>query len=74
MADVTLPEFQRGFVALSYVLGRRGPELLSSFVSPHEDARLLAQRLAHPERERRAELLARELARVALSLEARSIK
>jgi hypothetical protein len=74
MSNVALPSFQRAFVALSYVAGRRGATLLDAFASVHADTRLLAQRLANPERERRAEVLARELSRVALSLEARSIK
>jgi ribose 1,5-bisphosphokinase PhnN len=74
MSNVELPSFQRAFVALSYVAGRRDATLLDAFASVHADTQLLAQRLANPERERRAEVLARELARVALSLEARGIK
>ena len=74
MSTVALPIFQRAFVALSYVAGRRDAELLEAFATPHDEARLFAQRLAHPERERRAEVLARELSRVALALEARSLK
>jgi hypothetical protein len=68
------PMFQRAFVALSYVAGRRGAALLEPLTMPHADARVLAQRLGHAERERRAEVLAHELARVARSLEARSIR
>ena len=74
MSSVALPTFQRAFVALSYVAGRRGAELLAAFTAPHDDTRRFAQRLAHPERERRAEVLARELSRVALAIEARSLK
>jgi hypothetical protein len=74
MSTVADPDFQRAFVALSYVAGRRDAELLQALSTTHDEARLLAQRLAHPERERRAEVLARELSRVALVLEARSIK
>jgi hypothetical protein len=74
MSNIELPPFQRAFVALSYVAGRRDAALLEAFASVHADTLLLAQRLANPERERRAEVLARELASVALALEARSIK
>ena len=74
MSSFALPTFQRAFVALSYVVGRRDAELLDAFPAPHDEARLFAQRLAHPERERRAEVLARELSRVALAVEARSFK
>jgi hypothetical protein len=74
MSSVALPIFQRAFVALSYVAGRRDAALLEAFPAPHEEARLFAQRLAHPERERRAEALARELSRIALAVEARSLK
>jgi hypothetical protein len=68
------PMFQRAFVALNYVVGRRHAALLEALATPHADARLLAQRLGHSERSRRAEVLAHELARVARALEARSIK
>jgi len=74
MSSVADPAFQRAFVALSYVAGRRADALLGGLAAPHDDARMLVQRLGHPERERRAEVLARELSRVALALEARSIK
>jgi hypothetical protein len=74
MSSVLEPVFQRAFVAVSYVAGRRNAQLLEAFTTPHEEARLLAQRLARPERERRAEVLARELSRVALALEARSFR
>jgi hypothetical protein len=74
MSSVAHPVFQRAFVALAYVAGRRDTELLDGLAAPQDEVRLLVQRLAHPERERRAEVLARELSRVALALEARSIK
>ncbi|HEX3774321.1 MAG TPA: hypothetical protein VHV51_07640 [Polyangiaceae bacterium] len=74
MTSAAHPDFQRAFVALSYVAGRRGGELLEPLSAPHDDAKVFAQRLAHPERERRAEILARELARIAVALEARSVK
>lgn len=74
MADLGSAEFQRAFAALSYLAGRRDADLLGAFKQPHPEARLFAQRLGHPERERRAEVLARELARVVSSLEARKLK
>ncbi|HEY4105568.1 MAG TPA: hypothetical protein VGM44_16835 [Polyangiaceae bacterium] len=74
MTSAAHPDFQRAFVALSYVMGRRGDELLESLRSSHDEAKAFTRRLAHPERERRAEILARELARVALALDARSVK
>lgn len=74
MSRIALPTFQRAFVALSYVAGRRDSALLEAFLTPHGEARLVAQRLAHPERERRAEVLARELSGIASALEARRIK
>lgn len=68
------PAFQRGFVALSYMMGRREAELLEPLPAAQEEARALARGLAHPERARRAELLARELSRLALAVEARRVK
>jgi hypothetical protein len=67
-------EFQCAFAAMSYLVGRRGDELLEPFPAPERDARALQRRLAHPERERRAEALAGALGPVASALEARSIK
>ncbi|HYQ03963.1 MAG TPA: hypothetical protein VER96_35060 [Polyangiaceae bacterium] len=67
-------EFQCAFAAVSYLAGRREAELLEPFTAPHLEARALQSRLTHPERERRAEALARELSRLASSLEARAIK
>jgi len=67
-------DFQCAFAVVSYLAGRRDRELLEPFTKPHLEARALQSRLAHPERERRAEALARELSRLASALEARSIK
>jgi len=67
-------DFQCAFAAVSYLAGRRETELLAPFATPQLEARALQSRFAHPERERRAEALARELARLASALEARSIK
>ncbi len=74
MGNVAEPAFQRAFVALSYFAGRRDAELTAPFAELHAETKTLVQRLAHPERERRAEVLARELSRVAFALEARRLK
>ncbi len=74
MADPASPDFQRAFAAISYMVGRRDAELLEPLRAPHDEARAFARRLAHPERERRAEILACELARLGASLETRVIK
>jgi len=74
MSSVARPAFQKAFVALSYVAGRRDAQLVTAFRTVSDETRSFVQRLTHPERERRAEALARELSRVALSLEARSYK
>jgi len=74
MTDPASPDFQRAFAAMSYMVGRREGELLEPLPPAKEEARALARRLTHPERERRAEVLARELARLSASLEARALK
>ncbi|MEO6602407.1 MAG: hypothetical protein ABIQ16_21175 [Polyangiaceae bacterium] len=71
MANIHSPEFQRAFVAVSYLSGQRDAELMAPLPSPGEEAQSLTRRLGHPERERRAEVLARELGRIVLSLDAR---
>ncbi|MET0790922.1 MAG: hypothetical protein ABW061_05330 [Polyangiaceae bacterium] len=73
MASIHKPEFQRAFAAVSYLAGRRGADLLGPLPAPGEEAQSLVRRLEHPERERRAEVLARELNRLALSLDARKL-
>lgn len=74
MAEFESRAFQCAFAAVSYLTGRRGDELLEPFSKPHLDARALQSRLSHPERERRAEALARELSLLASALEARTFK
>jgi hypothetical protein len=74
MANLESPDFQRAFVALSYVIGRRAAQLLEPLRIPHDGARAFARRLGHPERERRAQVLARELSRLASAVEARTLK
>jgi len=67
-------DFQCAFAAVSYLTGRRESELLEPFSVPQLEARAFSSRLAHPERGRRAEALARELSRLVSALEARAIK
>ena len=74
MTDVATPAFQRAFVALSYFTGRRDSELTAPLGELHAETQTLGQRWGHAERERRAEVLARELSRVAFALEARRLK
>jgi len=74
MTQFASRDFQCAFAAVSYLAGRRDAELLEPFGSPHLEGRALQKRLAHPQRERRAEALARELARLVSALEARAIR
>jgi hypothetical protein len=74
MAVLESSKFQRAFAAMSYLVGRRDAELLDAIRVPNDDARALLRSLAHPARERRAEILARELAQMVSALEARTLK
>jgi hypothetical protein len=65
--------FESAFVATSYVLGRRGAELLAPLVDPTAATRELAERLAAAEREARARALARPLGAITAALEARRL-
>ena len=68
------PDFQRAFVAVRYFLGARGAGLAAP-LGPGATAGLaLEQKLAHPDRTRRAELLAAEVGLVVRSLEARAYR
>lgn len=73
MPNISSPDFQRAFAAVSYLVGRRGAELIAPLAFPGAEVQALARRLEHPERERRADVLARELGRLALSLDARKL-
>ncbi|HMJ15026.1 MAG TPA: hypothetical protein VK524_26615 [Polyangiaceae bacterium] len=61
--------FERGFVALSYLLGRRGAELTAGLAQPSSSALLLQRALSAPTREERARVLAAELVRLTAALE-----
>jgi hypothetical protein len=68
------PDFQRAFVATSYLFERRNDELASALPDPREAADDLVRALGHPERSARAQVLARELARIAKALDDRWLK
>jgi hypothetical protein len=67
-------DFERAFIATSYLFDRRDAELSAPLPSPGRDATDLLQALAHSERSVRATVLARELARVAKALDERWLK
>jgi hypothetical protein len=66
--------FDRAFVAFSYLLDRRGDELLKPLSAPSQAAVHLARRLAAPERTARAQTLAAELGRVVAALDDRRLR
>jgi hypothetical protein len=66
--------FDRAFVALSYLLDRRGDELLQPLNAAQPAAAEVARRLAVPERAERAQTLAAELSRVVAALESRRLR
>jgi hypothetical protein len=65
--------FQRAFLAMRYFFDQRGDALIAPLPAPVPIARELARGFGHPERAARAQLLAREIARIAGSLEARRL-
>jgi len=65
--------FDRAFVAFSYLLDRRGNELVEPLTDPAVGAVELVQRLSTGERPARAHVLAAELGRVASALERRRL-
>ena len=66
--------FDRAFVALGYLLDRRGDELLKPLNTPAPAAVDLARRLGAEERAARAQALAAELGRVVAALESRRLR
>jgi hypothetical protein len=67
-------DFERAFVAISYVLGRRGVDLTAPLSPSFAEARGLAQALAAEARGDRARALALALSRVVAALEARRLR
>ena len=74
MQSAEKPAFQRAFVAVSYLLGQRGPSLLGALTRPNPEALELVTLLDHADRTRRAQVLAAELSRVALELDQRCFR
>ena len=67
------PAFERAFVAVRYFLGARG-ELAAPLDPPSAAAEALCAELEHPDRQKRAEVLAGELGQVVRALEARTYR
>jgi hypothetical protein len=61
--------FESGFVAMSYVLGRRGEGLGEGLAHAGRSSRALAAALSADAREQRARALAAELLRITSALE-----
>jgi len=72
MSDEREP-MERAFVAVSYLLDRRGRDLGAPLGSPSAGARRLSQALSHPERQSRAVVLAREVAHLVVALDERRL-
>jgi hypothetical protein len=70
---MTNDEFQRSFVATSYLLGRRGDALLEPLAEPSPATLELSARLREPSKARRAQRLAGEIARLVAALHQRRI-
>ena len=66
--------YERAFVAMAYLQGRRGDALLAELPAPGAAARRLAQRLGAPEKAVRAQVLAAEVARIVQALDRRRIR
>lgn len=67
-------EFQRAFVAVRYFLGARGEGLARPLGDAASAGIALEAKLAHPDRARRAEVLASEIGLVVRALEARAYR
>jgi hypothetical protein len=68
------PEFQRAFVAVRYFLGARDDGLAAPLGAGTSFGAALEATLAHPDRTRRAEVLAGELGVLVRALEARAYR
>ena len=66
--------FQCAYVALSYVLDRRGDNLLAKLPSPSASAQLMVSALGHPDRHHRAHSLAAGLDPIVESLDHRRLR
>jgi hypothetical protein len=61
--------FERAFVAAGYLVGWRGALLTEALPAPSSVTQKLAQRLTHPERQVRAQVLAAELGPLVTALD-----
>jgi hypothetical protein len=68
------PEYQRAFVAVRYFLGARGENLSAPLGPDAPFAKTVEAKLEHPDRTRRAEVLASEIGLVVRALEARAYR
>jgi hypothetical protein len=68
------PDYQRAFVAVRYFLGARGEGLAAPLGPESTTGAALEHKLAHPDRTRRAEVLASEVGLVVRALEARAYR
>ena len=66
--------FQCAYVALSYVLDRRGDKLLAKLPNPCASAQLMVSNLGHPDRHHRAHSLAVGLAPIVETLDHRRLR
>jgi hypothetical protein len=66
-------KYERAFVAVSYLLGRRGDQLQRALPHLCPSARSLVGALGRAKREVRAQVLAAELARIAHALQNRRL-
>ncbi len=68
------PDYQRAFVAVRYFLGTREEGLATPLGEDAAFGTALEKKLAHPDRTRRAEILAGEIGLVVRALEARAYR
>jgi hypothetical protein len=73
-AAATEAAFQRAFVAVSYLLGRRDVDALAVFPAARGSTRALLAELASDDQAQRATALGRELGEVARTLRERSLR
>jgi hypothetical protein len=67
-------QFEVGFVAMSYLLERRGARLTAGLAKPRSATHALVARLQHPDRQHRAHALAVGLAPIVRALDSKAIR
>ncbi len=67
-------DFQRGFITMHYLLGRRGEELSYGLAALTPEGERLVEALNSSERSSRAQALAKELAALIKSMEERRLR